>query len=78
MKLKRKIFKEWCEEDLEQRGYLLNEWDYEANHILKPEDVTTGSHKIVSWKCEKGHTWRRSVKAEIKSLGCPFCVGVRT
>lgn len=51
-------------------------WDYEANHLLKPEDVTTGSHKIVNWKCEKGHTWRRSVKAEIKSLGCPFCVSM--
>ncbi len=50
-------------------------WDYEANAPLKPENIIASSHKVITWRCEKGHTWKRAVREEIKSQGCPTCLG---
>ena len=41
-----------------------------------PEDFTGGSHKVMNWKCEQGHTWK--VAIEYRSRGgtnCPICAG---
>ena len=40
---------------------LAQEWNYEKNGSLKPTDVTSGSHKIVWWKCSRGHEWERDI-----------------
>lgn len=37
---------------------LARQWDYTKNIPVLPADVTTGSHRLVWWKCEKGHSWR--------------------
>jgi len=52
---------------------LAKQWNYERNGSLKPTDVLAGSHKIVWWKCEKGHEWERSVKDRSAGNGCPYC-----
>lgn len=53
---------------------LLNEWDFEANGILKPENVRPGTELAVWWKCKNGHKWKFPVKNRAKGGGsCPYC-----
>ena len=65
--------KSWCEKN--DKKYILEEWDFEANGDLTPEKVTYGSHKRVQWKCNKGHTWEAVIKARTSVNGnkCPVC-----
>ena len=58
------------------RPDLLDEWDYEKNGIMQPEDVTPFSDKKVWWKCRKfGHEWEAVIKSRTKGSGCPICSG---
>ncbi|MBQ4098956.1 MAG: hypothetical protein IJC87_02375 [Clostridia bacterium] len=52
---------------------LASEWNYEKNVDLKPEDFTTGSHKKVWWKCNKGHEWLAIIHHRNNGSGCPIC-----
>ena len=63
----------WCKENDKQ--YILDEWDYDANVGLRPEMFTFGSHKRINWKCAKGHTWSAVIKERTKVKGnmCPEC-----
>jgi len=38
-----------------------------------PETVSIGTHKKLSWRCAKGHSWVTSVANRVKGTGCPFC-----
>lgn len=58
--------------------HLVAEWDYEKNYPLTPQDVLSGSHKKVFWKCSKGHEWDTTVKHRaLRGQGCPSCAGKR-
>lgn len=65
--------KTWCVQN--NKLYILDEWDYTENGSLLPESVTYGSHKRVSWKCNKGHKWEAVIKERTKLHGnmCPLC-----
>ena len=53
---------------------LLDEWDYEKNLSLKPENFTAGSHKKVWWRCQLGHEWQVSIRDRVRHrTGCPIC-----
>ena len=53
---------------------LLEEWDYDANGELLPENVTNGSGQIVNWKCSKcGYKWKAKVSNRANGRGCPLC-----
>lgn len=54
---------------------LARQWDYTKNIPVLPADVTTGSHRLVWWKCEKGHSWRASIRSRTSGCGCPVCAG---
>ena len=55
---------------------LAAEWDDEKNAPLTPQDVTTGSHKLIWWRCPKGHSWRAAVFSRtVLGTGCPVCTG---
>ena len=55
---------------------LAAEWDDEKNAPLTPQDVTTGSHKLIWWRCPKGHSWRAAVYSRTTlGTGCPICTG---
>ena len=56
---------------------LVEEWDYEANNGLRPEDFTFASDKKVWWKCKLGHSWSARVANRHKGQRCPVCVGVK-
>ena len=51
-------------------------WDGEKNAPLTPRDVTSGSHREVWWRCDRGHSWRTQVFSLTKGgTGCPYCAG---
>lgn len=52
---------------------LASEWNYEKNNGLKPIDVLPNSHKLVWWKCLKGHEWQAVIKSRNSGNGCPYC-----
>ena len=55
---------------------LANQWHPTKNKDLTPDKVTSGTHKKVWWKCDKGedHEWPAS-PANRKITACPFCSG---
>ena len=61
---------------VKQFPLLTAEWDVEKNTPLTPQDVTTGSHKLILWRCPKGHSWRAAVYSRTTlGTGCPVCTG---
>lgn len=50
-------------------------WDYDKNNELElyPENYSQYSGIKVWWKCEKGHSYLKSIKSQLKSLGCKEC-----
>lgn len=60
---------------VKQFPLLTAEWDIEKNAPLTPQDVTTGSHKLIWWHCPKGHSYRSAVKTRVQGSGCPYCAG---
>ena len=61
---------------VKQFPLLVAEWDVEKNTPLTPQDVTTGSHKLIWWRCPKGHSWRAAVYSRTTlGTGCPVCTG---
>ena len=58
---------------------IAKEWNYERNMGIKPEGVTSKSHKKVWWKCSKGHEWQAVISNRTgkNSTGCPYCSGKR-
>ncbi len=57
---------------------IAKEWHPTTNGKLKPQDIVSGTHKKVWWKCLKGpdHEWEAQVKSRTqRGDGCPFCDG---
>jgi len=51
------------------------EWDWEKNAPLDPSSFAPYSHRKVSWKCEKGHSWDSVIASRTSGTGCPYCSG---
>ncbi len=52
---------------------MAKEWDFERN-AFGPEEITTGSHKKVWWKCSKcGFSWKAVIYSRKNGNGCPGC-----
>ena len=62
---------------ISERLDLLNEWNYELNGELFPEDFLCGSGKKVWWKCKNGHSYLGLIsdraRTDGKATGCPHC-----
>ena len=54
---------------------LSQEWDWEKNGNLRPENFVVGSAKKVWWKCSQGHKWESQIRERVKGSGCPYCSG---
>jgi len=54
-----------------------NQWHYEKNSPLKPENFTFGSQKEVWWQCtqNESHYWETTIASRSAGRGCPFCAG---
>ncbi len=56
---------------------LANEWNYDKNEGLTPNDVFPNSGKKVWWKCSKGHEWQAKIYHRNTVSGCPICKSER-
>ena len=56
---------------------LTAEWHLTENEGLSPQEVTTGSKKLIWWQCrkDKTHEWVASIDSRNRGNGCPFCSG---
>ena len=52
---------------------LSEEWNYEKNSNLRPEDVSPKSGIKVWWICSEGHEWEATVANRANGNGCPVC-----
>ena len=54
---------------------LAQEWNYEKNANLIPQDVKAGSDRAIWWKCPKcGYEWQAVIRFRVKGLcKCPRC-----
>ena len=53
---------------------LAEEWNYEKNTGLTPDQVLSHSNKKVWWRCKKGHEWQAIIQSRVKGAQCPYCV----
>jgi hypothetical protein len=55
--------------------HLVEQWHAERNGTLTPETVSSGSGRMIWWKCAKGrdHVWRAKPNNRTRGVGCPFC-----
>lgn len=54
---------------------LAEEWNYEKNGDILPENVTAFSGKRVYWTCKRcGNVWKTSVANRSSGTGCPECL----
>lgn len=49
------------------------EYDFDKNINIDPYYLSEHSNKNIWWKCEKGHSYKRSPITKIKSPLCPYC-----
>lgn len=49
------------------------EWNYNKNGDLKPDQVKFNANVKVWWKCSQGHEWEAFVFNRSKGHGCPYC-----
>ena len=54
---------------------LANEWNFEKNGELRPNDVMPNSSRKVWWKCDQGHEWQAIISNRSKGNGCIYCAG---
>lgn len=54
---------------------LAREWHPTKNENLKPENVTSGSHNKVWWRCFEGHEWEVTVDNRSNGCRCPYGIG---
>lgn len=53
---------------------LLEEWDFDKNLNISPEEITAGTGKKAWWKCKTcGYEWYSSVSHRVNGRGCPYC-----
>jgi len=52
---------------------LAEEWNYEKNDGLMPENYAANSRQKVWWKCNKGHEWQTTIDHRNKGTSCPIC-----
>jgi hypothetical protein len=53
--------------------FLLEEWDYDRNIGISPEDVKAHSSKKVWWHCHQGHEWQATMGSRTSGSKCPVC-----
>lgn len=60
---------------LSENTELMQEWDWEANEGLNPNELTIGSNKEAWWICSScGNKWQQRInKRTLRRYGCPNC-----
>ena len=59
--------------------HLAEEWDYEKNKPLRPENIPAHSGLIAWWICSScGNKWSAEVASRMSGKGCPKCGRVKS
>lgn len=53
--------------------YLLDEWVYKKNILVKPSSISVWSKQKYWWKCKNGHEWETRVCTRASGSNCPYC-----
>lgn len=55
---------------------IAQQWHFEKNGKLKPENYHGGSSKSVWWRCDKGkdHEWKTEIRVRTLGSNCPICI----
>lgn len=54
---------------------LIQEWNYDKNIGILPEDFSKGSHRKVWWICQKcSYEWQAVISSRTQGHGCPSCI----
>lgn len=51
---------------------LCKDWDYDKNNI-DPSNISWSYKKVVWWKCNNGHKYKKTVYDKVRSTECPHC-----
>ena len=49
-------------------------WDYAKNKDISPFCITAGSSRGAWWKCDKGHSWHKTVRKQVKNNLCSYYI----
>lgn len=52
---------------------IVEEWDYDRNTGINPNEMRPGSNTPVWWRCKLGHSWKVSPNHRSRGSGCPYC-----
>lgn len=53
---------------------LAEQWDWDKNGILGPDQVLAFSNRRVWWRCGRGHTWKAKISDRAtRRSECPYC-----
>ena len=58
-----------------KRPDLAEEWDYDKNTSIKPDEIPEFYAKKVWWKCKEGHSWQATPNNRSRT-GCPYCAKI--
>jgi hypothetical protein len=56
--------------------HVIAQWHPDKNKGVKAIDLDSGSHRVVWWLCNKGHSYDREVRRQL-FMSCPYCSGKR-
>ncbi len=54
---------------------ICNDWDFEKNYPLRPENFTYGSAYKIWWSCKNGHSYQKKIIHKARHINCPYCTG---
>jgi len=57
----------------ETHPLISEDWDYQKNDDLNPNQFVMSDKKSVWWKCKKGHSYQVSIYSRVRSNGCKVC-----
>ena len=57
--------------------HLIEEWNFERNSEVTPNDVTAGSEIVVWWKGKCGHEYKANIYQRTSGHNCPICAGIQ-
>ena len=58
---------------------ICDEWDFDKNYPLKPDNFSYGAKHKAWWLCPKGHSYEAFIYDRVRvKLKCPYCLGKKT
>ena len=56
-----------------------DEWDFDRNYPLKPDNFSYGARHKAWWLCPKGHSYEAFIFDRVRvKLKCPYCLRKKT